>query len=183
MGKYCPRWVYMSVVAQACYDYVTLDVGAGLLVISYKYDQGLKKIYEDVNLPKVDNVALEFLRICKNLNINQNTEHVLSDYLYYKFNYVNVALRRNFESFATDFRFSKYPRYPEAEDTVNNFHRFSRTWARKKKVLYNKAWNLKSQDKFIELKDLANKPFSNVKLKMKDINKVEEQITTGWTKQ
>ena len=43
MGKYCPRWVYMSVVAQACYDYVTLDVGAGLLVISHKYDQGLKK--------------------------------------------------------------------------------------------------------------------------------------------
>ena len=65
MGKYCPRWVYMSVVAQACYDYVTLDVGAGLLVISHKYDQGLKKIYEDVNLPKVDNVALEFLRICR----------------------------------------------------------------------------------------------------------------------
>ena len=51
---------FMSVVAQACYDYVTLDVGAGLLVISHKYDQGLKKIYEDVNLPKVDNVALIF---------------------------------------------------------------------------------------------------------------------------
>ena len=42
MGKYCPRWVYMTVVAQACYDYVTLDLGTGLLVISNKYDKGLK---------------------------------------------------------------------------------------------------------------------------------------------
>ena len=182
MGKYCPRWVYMTVVAQACYDYVTLDVGAGLLVISHKYDKGLKKIYEDIDLPKVDNVALEFLRTCKNLNINQKTEHVLSDYLYFRFNYVNVALRRNFESFLTDFRFSKYPRYPEAEDTSNNFRRFSETWAKKNKVLYDKAWNLKSQDQFIELQDLAKKPFSNVKLKLKDINKVEELVSSGWTK-
>ena len=61
MSKHCPRWVYMTVVAQACYDYVTLDIGSGLLVISHKYDNGLKEIYEDVDLPKVDNVALEFL--------------------------------------------------------------------------------------------------------------------------
>ena len=83
MSKHCPRWVYMTVVAQACYDYVTLDASAGLLIISYKYDNGLKEIYEDVDLPKVDNVALEFLRICSELNINQNSEHVLSDYLYF----------------------------------------------------------------------------------------------------
>ena len=63
----------------------------------------------------------ELAETCKNLNINQKTQHVLSDYLYFRFNYVNVALRRNFESFLTDFRFSKYPRYPEAEDTLNNF--------------------------------------------------------------
>ena len=81
MSKHCPRWVYMTVVAQACYDYVTLDAGAGLLIISHKYDNGLKEIYEDADLPKVDTVALEFLRICSELKINQNSEHVLSDYL------------------------------------------------------------------------------------------------------
>ena len=132
--------------------------------------------------PILDNVALEFLRICSELNINQNSEHVLSDYLYFKFNYVNVALKRNFESFISDIRFSEYPRYPEAEDTANNFYRFSKTWAKKKKVLYDKAWNLKTQDQFIELRDLANKPFSNELLKMQDINKVEEKLTSIWTK-
>ena len=182
MSKYCPRWVYMTVVAQACYDYVTLDVGAGLLVISHKYDKGLKQIYEDVDLPKVDNVALEFLRICSDLNINHKTEHVLSDYLYFKFNYINVALRRNFESLMSDIRYSKYPMYPEAEDSANNFYRFSKNWIKKKKVIYDKAWNLKTQDQFVELYELANKPFSNVKLKIKDINKVEELVYSSWTK-
>ena len=38
MSKYCPRWVYMTIVAQACFDYIKLDLGAGLLVISHKYD-------------------------------------------------------------------------------------------------------------------------------------------------
>ena len=61
MSKHCPRWVYMTVVAQACYDYVTLDVSSGLLIISHKYDNGLKEIYDDLDLPKIDTVALEFL--------------------------------------------------------------------------------------------------------------------------
>ena len=182
MSKYCPRWVYMTIVAQACFDYIKLDVGAGLLVISNKYDEGLKEIYEDKDLPKIDTVAIEFLRICSELKINHNTEHVISDYLYYKFNYVNIALKRSFDSFVNNIRFSEYPRYPEAEDTANNFYRFSKSWAKKKKVLYDKAWNLKTQDKFIELKDLANKPFSNELLKMQDINKVEEKLVSIWTK-
>ena len=82
----------------------------------------------------------------------------------------------------SDIRYSEYPRYPETEDTVNNFYRFSKTWAKKKKVLYDKAWNLKTQDQFIELRDLANKPFSNELLKMQDINNVEEKLTSIWTK-
>ena len=54
MSKFCPRWVYMTIVAQACFDYIKLNLGAGLLVISNKYDDGLKEIYEDKDLPKVD---------------------------------------------------------------------------------------------------------------------------------
>ena len=90
MSKYCPRWVYMTIVAQACFDYIKLDLGAGLLVISNKYDDGLKEIYEDTDLPKVDGVAMEFLRICSELKINQNTEHVISDYLYYKLSLIHI---------------------------------------------------------------------------------------------
>tara|TARA_Y100000589_G_scaffold205890_1_gene194197 strand:- start:186 stop:707 length:522 start_codon:yes stop_codon:yes gene_type:complete len=173
----------MTIVAQACFDYIKLDVGAGLLVISNKYDEGLNEIYDDTDLPKVDRAAMDFLKICGELKINRNTEHVLSDYLYYKFNYVNLFLKRNFQSFVNDIRFSDYPRYPTAEDTVNNFHRFSKSWANKKKVLYDKAWNLKTQDKFSELKNLANKPFSSELLKMQDINKVEEKLASVWTKE
>ena len=104
----------------------------------------------------------------------------MSDYLYYKFNYVNVALEEILRVLQQILDFQNIQDIQIiAEDTVNNFHRFSRTWARKKTFFITNAWNLKSQDKFIELKDLANKPFSNVKLKIKDINKVEEQITTG----
>ena len=80
MGKYCPRWVYMTVVAQVCFDYIKLNLGAGLLVISNKYDDGLKEIYDDKDLPKVDTVAMEFLRICSDLKINHDTEHLISDY-------------------------------------------------------------------------------------------------------
>ena len=86
----------------------------------------------------------------------------MSDYLYFKFNYINVALRRNFESFISDIRFSKYPMYPEAEDTEIIFIIFKEL-DKEEKVIYDKAWNLKTQDQFIELHDLTIKPFSNVK--------------------
>ena len=47
--------------------------------------------------------------------------------------------------------------------------------------MYDKAWNLKTQDKFSELKKLANRPFSSELLKMQDINKVEEKLASVWT--
>ena len=49
-------------------------------------------------------------------------------------------------------------------------------------MLYDKAWNLKTQDKFNDLRDLANKPFSNELLKMQDIDKVEERLVSVWKK-
>ena len=39
------------------------------------------------------------------------------------------------------------------------------------------------EDKFNELKNLANKPFSSELLKMQDINKVEEKLASVWTKE
>ena len=50
-------------------------------------------------------------------------------------------------------------------------------------MLYDKAWNLKTQDKFSELKNLAGRPFSSELLKMQDINKVEEKLASVWTKE
>ena len=161
MSKYCPRWVFKTIVAQACFDYLKFYAGTGLLVISHKYDHGLKEMYEDIDYPKIDEVATEFLRICSNLKVNQNSEHLISDYLYFKFYFVNLALKRNFDTFMHNWRYSNYPRYPTAEDTVNNFYRFAKSWIKKRKIIYEKAWNLKTQDEFAELKILANKPFSN----------------------
>ena len=45
-------------------------------------------------------------------------------------------------------------------------------------MIYERAWNLLTQDKFEELRFLASKPFSNELLKMNDI-KNNLQLFTG----
>ena len=49
-------------------------------------------------------------------------------------------------------------------------------------MIYERAWNLLTQDKFEELRFLASKPFSNELLKMNDIKNTEEKLISIWTK-
>jgi hypothetical protein len=163
MSKYCPRWVFEIVVTQACYDYVRLDsvAGAGLLVISHKYLSGLKKIYKDNDYPKIEEVATEILNICSSFKVDHKTENLLSDYLFFKFYYVNSKVKRKLTNLIYDSRFSNYPRYPTIEETVNSFNRFSYRWVKTRKIIYEKEWNLKSQDDFAELRKLANEPITD----------------------
>ena len=92
MKKYCPRWVFKCVVAQTCFDYI--EMGAGLNVISKKYYQGLKKIYDDEEIPNIDKTASHFLKICADLKVNERSIELISENLYFNFYYVNSVLKK-----------------------------------------------------------------------------------------
>ena len=97
MSNYCPVWVLKCVVAQVCFDFI--EQGNGLNIISKKYSSGLNELYLDTELPKIDDVATDFLKICVDFNINEKSNNLISDYLFFKFYYVNSVLKRKFNSF------------------------------------------------------------------------------------
>ena len=72
MSNYCPIWVLKCVVAQVCFDFI--EQGNGLNIISKKYSSGLSKLYLDTELPKIDDVATDFLKICVDFNINEKSK-------------------------------------------------------------------------------------------------------------
>ena len=180
MNKYCPIWVIKCVVAQVCFDFI--EQGNGLYIISKKYSSGLNELYSDTELPKIDDVATDFLKICVELKINEKSYDLMSDYLFFKFYYVNSALKRKFNSFFSDITSSRYPRYPNGEEVVKSFYKFSKTWLVKKKSIYQQGWNLRIQEDFEELKILSNKPFSEEMLKMLDVEKKEQNFNSTWIK-
>ena len=47
MAKYCPTWIIDCVIAEACLDFIQLEIG--LEFISKKYTEGIKNLYEDVD--------------------------------------------------------------------------------------------------------------------------------------
>ena len=180
MSNYCPIWVLKCVVAQVCFDFI--EQGNGLNIISKKYSSGLNELYLDTELPKIDDVATDFLKICVDLNINEKSHNLISDYLFFKFYYVNSVLKRKFNSFFSDITSSRYPRYPNGEEIVKSFYKFSKNWMLNKKIIYRQGWNLRIQDEFEELKILSNKPFSEEMLKMLDVEKKEQNFNSTWIK-
>ena len=168
------------VVAQVCFDFI--EQGNGLNIISKKYLSGLNELYLDTELPKIDDMATDFLKICVDLNINEKSIDLISDYLFFKFYYVNSVLKRKFNSFFSETTFSKYPRYPNEEEVVKSFYKFSKNWQVNKKCIYQKGWNLRIQDEFEELKILSNKPFSEEMVKMLDVEKKEQEFNSTWIK-
>ena len=118
MSNYCPIWVLKCIVAQVCFDFI--EQGNGLNIISKKYSSGLSELYLDTELPKIDDIATDFLKICVDFNINEKSNDLISDYLFFKFYYVNSVLKRKFNSFFSDITFSRYPRYPNEEEIVKS---------------------------------------------------------------
>ena len=180
MSNYCPIWVLKCIVAQVCFDF--LEQGGGLNIISKKYLSGLNELYLDKDLPKIDDMATDYLKICVDLNINEKSIDLISDYLFFKFYYVNSVLKRKYNSFFADITFSKYPRYPNDEEVVKSFFKFSTNWLTNKKTIYQKGWNLRVQDEFEQLKALANKPFSEEIIKMIDLDKKQDEFNSTWIK-
>ena len=95
MNKYCPIWVIKCVVAQVCFDFI--EQGNGLNIISKKYSSGLKELYSDTELPKIDDVATDFLKICVDLKINEKSNNLMSDYLFFKFYYVKFGIKKKIQ--------------------------------------------------------------------------------------
>ena len=157
-------------------------MGAGLNVISKKYYQGLKKIYDDEEIPNIDKTASQFLKICADLKVNERSIELISENLYFNFYYVNSVLKRKFNTFFGNVIFSKYPRYPNDEDTIKKFFVFSNKWLLTKKNKHKKGWNLKLQNEFEELKQLALTPFSDEVNKLIIEEKKKEEFLSTWTK-
>ena len=66
-------------------------------------------MYLDTELPKIDDVATEFLKICVDFNINEKSNNLISDYLFFKFYYVNSVLKENsIVFFRYNFKISRY---------------------------------------------------------------------------
>ena len=108
-----------------------------------KYLPGLNELYSDIELPKIDDIATDFLKICVDLNINEKSNDFMSDYMFFKFYFVNQALKRKFNSFFSDTTFSRYPHEKEA---IKSFYKFSKNWLFNKRSIYQQRWNLRIQD-------------------------------------
>ena len=180
MKKYCPRWVFKCAVAQTCFDYI--EMGAGLNVISKKYSQGLNKLYDDREIPSIDRTASQFLKICADLKINEKSIELMSENLYFNFYYVNTILKRKFNTLFGNVTFSKYPRYPNEEDTVKKFFLFTSKWISSDRKKHKKGWNLKLQNEFQDLKKLAQTPFSDEVNKIIIEEKKKDDFLSTWTK-
>lgn len=172
--------MFKCAVAQTCFDYI--EMGAGLNVISKKYSQGLNKLYDDREIPSIDKTASQFLKICADLKINEKSIELISENLYFNFYYVNSILKRKFNTLFGNVTFSKYPRYPNEEDTVKKFFLFTSKWINSDRKKHKKGWNLKLQNEFQDLKKLAQTPFSDEVNKIIIEEKKKEDFLSTWTK-
>lgn len=157
-------------------------MGAGLNVISKKYSQGLNKLYDDREIPSIDRTASQFLKICADLKINEKSIELMSENLYFNFYYVNTILKRKFNTLFGNVTFSKYPRYPNEEDTVKKFFLFTSKWISSDRKKHKKGWNLKLQNEFQDLKKLAQTPFSDEVNKIIIEEKKKDDFLSTWTK-
>ena len=100
MARYCPQWLFDCITSQCGIDYI--EIGHGLSFICKKYADGLNRDYDDVSAKELETNAENLLRTLSDYNINDKSIEFLKTYIFYKFNYTNRYVKRNFSSIFLD---------------------------------------------------------------------------------
>ena len=116
------------------------------------------------------------------MKINEKSTELISEYLYFNFYFVNRLLKRKFKTIFNDATYSKYPRYPDGEDAEKKFFLYANQWRLKPNKKHKKGWNLKLQNEFLDLKNLAKKPFSDEVNKLLIEKRKTDEFISTWTK-
>ena len=180
MPKYCPRWLFDCISAQCGIDYI--DIGHGLSFISKKYADGLSEDYEELSAKELEKQAEKFLRALSDYNINENSINFLKTYIFYRFNYSNRYVKRNFNSIFLDPFVTKKKNKIEDDDALSSLRAFLFEWRSKATVKVQKNWSLGTQKDYKKLAKLVQKPLSEHerKLILRETRKNVFQET--WTK-
>ena len=180
MAKYCPTWIIDCIIAEACLDFIQLEIG--IEFISKKYKDGVKNLYEDVDNVNIYEGVKRVVELCISNEINQNSNLILSQFSYYKFYFVDQKTQRNFSSLFSNPFESKMPRFLTEEDTIKNFYSFLKIYKNLKFVHYQEGWSLKTQEENEDLKNLASLPLSEDILQTLGDVKKEQDFQSDWLK-
>ena len=180
MAKYCPTWIIDCIIAEACLDFIQLEIG--IEFISKKYKDGVKNLYEDVDNVNIYEGVKRVVELCISNEINQNSNLILSQFSYYKFYFVDQKTQRNFSSLFSNPFESKMPRFLTEEDTIKNFYSFLKIYKKLKFVHYKEGWSLKTQEENDDLKNLASLPLSEDILQTLGDVKKEQDFQSDWLK-
>ncbi len=180
MEKYCPPWVYDCIVAQCSID--AIHLGHGLNLISRKYAEGLKHLYDDMSSSEIKTSTNIFLKLLADYNINQNSIKFLESFIYYRFNYVNRYMKRNFNSIFSNPFISKNKRLSEDLESLSYIQTFLFEWRSQSNLKPPKGWNLAVQKDFKELAILSKKPLSEQETKILLRETKKNEFLETWTK-
>ena len=180
MPKYCPQWLFDCITAQCAIDFI--EIGHGLSFICKKYVDGLNEDYDDLSVKELEAKAETFLRALSDYKINEKSIDFLKIYIFFRFNYSNRYLKRNFNSIFLDHFVSKTKIKSENEDGLVSLKTFIYEWRSTATVKVQKGWSLGSQKDFKKLAQLVQKPLSEHerKLILRETRKLDFQET--WTK-
>ena len=180
MPKYCPQWLLDCIVAQCGIDYI--DIGHGLSFISKKYADGLSEDYDEFTAKEIEQKAEILLRVLSDYNINEKSIKFLQTYIFYRFNYSNRYVKRNFNSIFLDPFVTKRKHKIDNDDELSSLRAFIFEWRSKATVKVQKNWSLGSQKEYKKLAKLVQKPLSEHerKLILRETRKLDFQET--WTK-
>ena len=180
MSKYCPNWIFDCIVAQCAIDVITL--GHGLDLICKKYADGLKSTYDDISSNELKATTNVFLKLLTDYRINQNSIRFLQNFIYFRFNFVNRYMKRNFKSIFSNPFTSKNKRDSEDEESLAYIQTFLFEWRSTANLKIAKGWSLASQKDFKELAKLINKPLSEQETKMLLRETRKNEFLETWTK-
>ena len=180
MPKYCPQWLFDCITAQCGIDYI--EIGHGLSFISKKYTDGLNEDYDGLSSKELEQNSEKFLRALSDYNINDKSINFLKTYIFYRFNYSNRYVKRNFNSIFLDPFVTKKKNNLENDEGLASLRAFIFEWRSKATVKVKKNWSLGTQKEFKKLANLVQKPLSEHerKLILRETRKLDFQET--WTK-
>ena len=180
MPNYCPGWVFDCLISQSSIDFI--EIGHGINFICTKYSNGLSGTYEDISSQEIEEGVKFFLNLLSEHSINEGSVNLLKQFIYFRFNYSNRFVKRNFKSIFSD------PLKPRKKKVINNvkslngLKTFLFEWRSTANVKIEPGWALGNQKEFISLAELVNKPLSEHERKiiLRETRKAEVYET--WVK-
>ena len=171
MARYSPLWLYECIVAQCTID--LLNLGYGIDVISKKYADSLKGLYDDIEKDALQQDCGAFVKLLKETNVRNDSVELLNNYIYFRFNFRNRFVKRKLKAFILN-PFSTFRKRKLMGDKITFYlFKYIMDWELGTNIKIKKDvdWSLESQRDFKELSNIVKKP-----LPMHDQKKIMQQL-------